>query len=403
MREMLMNEEARAWLSQVLSADRSPVLARPDHPERPILRELERSDYLIRLSGEVLVLKKPGDERAEVVRRAYWSIVEAILRNYEPSAIERDSAVRILVGEASPPGVLRIRNGKNSSNFEISLTEELKIAVAAGSVARGSLHEERLADASVLLDEPARILIGLELRFLRENLQMVGLWLKSLVLSRARVEAAYRENPRPVVLRRLAHLAEDAGNPRLAEMLTEVVRTNQRVRIGRGQTGVGRDLILPKEIRGTPTTHRPWLDRLNLQLGSFQEQIAQVVSDYDFPKPSLSASDLIDLARKAKANDVYHSTSIEGYRIRFEDVSVLLVGAPVVGAPVGGSPEDAMAEEDIRSRMAIVGYSNAFDNLMARMEEREGDLPITTHLILDIYADLFQPSVEAGLVEPNAL
>jgi len=393
MRVLPVYEEARTWLSELLSTDRPPVLARSDQPDRAILRELERADCLIRLPGEVLVLKKPGDQKAEVIQRTYWSIVEAILRNYEPSVIERDSAVRILVGDTSPPPVLRIRNGKNASNFEISLTDDLKIVVAAGPVALASRHKENLADTSVLLDDPARILISLELRFLREHLQMVGLWLKSLVLPRAAVEAAYRDNPRPVVLRRLAHLAEDAGNPRLAGMLTEVVRTNQRVRIGRGQTGVGRELILPQEVRRMPTTRRPWLDRLNIQLGSFQDQIAQVVSDYDLLNPSLTVPGRINLARKAKTYDVYHSTSIEGYRIRFEDVSVLL----------GGSPEGAMGEEEIRNRMAIVGYSHAFDNLLARLEEREGDLPITNHLILDIYADLFQPSVEAGLVEPSDL
>jgi len=388
-----MNEETRTWLSEVLSTDRPPVLGRSQQPVRRILQELDRADCLIRLPGEVMVLKKPGDHRAEVVRRTYWPIVEAILRNYEPSVIERDSAVRILVGDASPPPVLRIRNGKNASNFEISLTDDLKIVVAAGPVAKGSQHEENLVDASVLLDDPARILIGLELRFLREHLEMVGLWLKSLVIPRASVESAYRENPRPVVLRRLAHLAEDVGNARLAGMLTDVIRTNQSVRIGRGQTGIGRDLIIPQELRSAPTTHRPWLDRLNIQLGSFQEQIAEEVSRCDFPNPSLTVSDLIKMARTAKTYDVYHSTSIEGYRIRYEDVSLLL----------GGSSEGAMGEEETRSRMAVLGYSHAFDDLLARLEESEGPLPITNHLILDLYANLFQPSVEAGLVAPGAL
>ena len=388
-----MNDEARRWLSEVLSSDRPPALARSEQPDRQILRELEQGDCLIRLPGEVVVLKRPGDQKAEVVRRSYWPIVKAVLRNYEPSVIERDSAVRILVGEVSPPEVLRIRNGKNASNFEIPLTEDLRILVAAGPVAEDARQEESLPDASVFLDDPARILMGLELRFLREQLPMVGLWLKSLVLPRAAVESAYRENPRPVVLRRLAHLSEDAGNTRLARMLTEVVRTNQKVRIGRGQTGIGRDLIVPPELKSLPTTRRPWLDRLNIQLRSFRDQIVEEVSGLDLPTPPLTTSGLIELARRAKTYDVYHSTSIEGYRIRFEDVSLLL----------GGSPQGALGEEEIRNRMAVVGYSHAFDDILARLEENDGALPITGHLLQDIYANLFQPSVEAGLVEPAAL
>ncbi len=388
-----MNDEVRRWLSEVLASERPPALARSEQPDRQLLKGLERADCLVRLPGEVVVLKRPGDHRAEVIRRTYWPIVNAILRNYEPSVIERDSAVRILVGDVSPPKVLRIRNGKNASNFEIPLTEDLKILVVAGPVAEDARLEENLPDASVFLDDPARILFSLELRFLREHLPLVGLWLKSLVLPRAAVESAYRENSRPVVLRRLAHLAEDVGNTRLAAMLTEVIRTNQKVRIGRGQTGIGRDLIIPPEVRTLPTTRRPWLDRLNIQLRSFQEQIVEEMGGLDLAKPPLTTSGLIELARKAKIQDVYHSTSIEGYRIRFEDVSVLL----------GGSPQGALGEEEIRNRMAVMGYSHAFDDILARLEESAGPLPITNHLILDIYTNLFQPSVEAGLVEPAAL
>jgi Fic family protein len=307
--------------------------------------------------------------------------------------VERDSAVRILVGDETPPRVLRIRNGRNASNFEIRLADDLNIVVASGTVDRSGIRTQRVGDASVFLDDPARILTGLELRFLRENLPIVALWLRSLALSRGSIEAAYQEHPRPVVIRRLAHLAEDAGNHRLAEILAEVVRANQRVRIGRGQTGVGRDLIVPPQIRDTPTTHRPWLDRQNLQFHTFQQQITEIVDQFDLRDSSFSAPDLIAEARGAKAYDVYHSTSIEGYRIRYEDVSVLL----------GGSPEGALAEEEIRNRMAILGYSSAFDNLLSRIEQEWSDLAINNILILDLYTNLFQPSVEAGLVEPEAL
>lgn len=388
-----MKGEAQAWLKGILEADRAPVLAKSDLPDRRIIRELERAGCLVRLPGEVMVIKRPGDRDADVVRKAYWPIVAAIQKNYEPSVVERDSAVRILVGDASPPPILRVRNGRNSSNFEIPLVEDLKIVVAAGLVNEDSVNAERIADATVFLDDPARILISLELRFLRENLPMVGLWLKSLVIPREAIESAYQEHPRPVVLRRLAHLAEDAGNPRLAEILAEVVRANQHVRIGRGQTGVGRNLVLPPEIRHTPTTRRPWLDRLNIQLTSFQQQITEEVESSGLANPSFPIPDLVTHARNAKTLDVYHSTSIEGYRIRYEDVSMLL----------GGSPEGRMGEEEIRNRLAVLGYSHAFDDLLLKVEQRGGNLPITNLLVFDLFANLFQPSVEAGLVEPGAL
>lgn len=385
---------AQEWLETVAESDRAPVLPKAKRPGREILAELERRGALIRLSGDVVVVKRPQDREDEVLRRVYWPIVEAILANYRPSVVERDSAVRILVGDETPPPVLRIRNGRNASNFDIQLAEDLTIVVASGAVEAATTQVQKVVDASITMDDAAHVLLGLELRFLRDNLTTVSIWLRSLVLSRASIEAAYRERPRPVVLRRLAHIAEDAGNQELAAVLADVVRQNQEVRIGRGQTGVGRELIVPPRVRDFPTTRRPWLDRLTVQVEGFSEQIAGLSAELAVEPPTFAIEELIEQARRAKAYDLYHSTSIEGYRIRYEDVSVLLGGTPV---PSG------LTEEEARTRMAVLGYSAAFDRLVERIDRERQRLPINISLILDLYTDLFRPSVEAGIVDAGAL
>lgn len=389
-----MDQSAEQWLEAIVRADRAPVLTRSDLPDRRIVRGLERSGALIRLPGDVVVIRRPTDPEDEVLRRLYWPIVETVLKNYAPSAVERHSAVQILLGDETPPQVLRIRNGRNASNFEIELGPDLNIVVASGSVDGSATQDQKVGDATITLDESAQILIGLELRFLRDNLAAVSVWLRSLVLSRAAVEEAYGSHPRPVVLRRIAHLAEDVGNQRLAEMLADVVRTNQEVRIGRGQTGVGTELVVPPLVRVTPTTRRPWLDRLNLQIDTFHEQLTEVMGRHAFAPPSMTVRELIQQARAAKAHDVYHSTSIEGYRIRYEDVSVILGGSP---------PRGALSGSEIRNRMAVLGYSQAFDGLLGRIARERGNLVPSTTLVLDLYVDLFQPSVEAGIVDPESL
>ena len=53
--------------------------------------------------------------------------------------------------------------------------------------------------------------------------------------------------------------------------------------------------------------------------------------------------------------------------------------------------------------MAVVGYGHAFDNLLDRLERARGHVLISDTLVLDLYVDLFQPSVEAGIVEPELL
>lgn len=387
-----MNQSAEEWLEAMVGADQAPVLSKSDLPDRRIVRGLERSGALIRLRGEVAVIRRPTDPEDEVLRRLYWPIVETVLKNYAPAVVERHSAVRILIGDETPPWVLRIRNGRNASNFEMKLGPELKIIVASGAVDGSATQDQKVGDATITLDESAQILIGLELRFLRDNLAAVSVWLRSLVVSRGSVEEAYRNHPRPVVLRRIAHLAEDVANQRLADVLSDVVRTNQEVRIGRGQTGVGTELIVPPLVHVTPTTRRPWLDRLNLQIDTFHEQLTEVMGRHAFESPSVTLPQLIEQAREAKAHDVYHSTSIEGYRIRYEDVSVIL----------GGSPRGALSETEVRDRMAVLGYSHAFDWLLERIARERGSLVLSTTLVL-LYVDLFQPSVEAGIVDPESL
>ena len=130
----------------------------------------------------------------------------------------------------------------------MQLTEGLQIAVDAGAVEPSTIRQHKVADTQIALDDPARILFGLKLRFVRDNLALISLWIRSLVIPKAAVEAAYDEYPRPVVLRRIAHLAEDLGNTRLAEMLNDVIRAKQNVRIGRAQTGVGRELVIPLQV-----------------------------------------------------------------------------------------------------------------------------------------------------------
>jgi Fic family protein len=53
--------------------------------------------------------------------------------------------------------------------------------------------------------------------------------------------------------------------------------------------------------------------------------------------------------------------------------------------------------------MAVLGYSSAFDRLLDRIEGEREELPIGTSLILDLYTDLFRPSLEAGIVDADAL
>jgi Fic family protein len=121
-----------------------------------------------------------------------------------------------------------------------------------------------------------------------------------------------------------------------------------------------------------------------------RDQIAPILSDAAERRPPLE--DLLKQARERRSHDAYHSSAIEGYRLRMEEVSQLL------------GPESGEGSiDDLASRVAVVGYARAFDALLARIERTDDRLSLSSQLILDLYTDLFAPSVEAGLVDRASL
>ncbi len=388
-----MTPKVHKWLENLADEKRAPVFRRSELPGEEVLRDLRASDLIIRIPGDLYLIRRPGDDERAVIQQLYWPIVARIQEEYSPCVIERDSAVRIYIGVETPPDKLRLRQGRNKSKNTIKLTDELSIILSPGRVDDDRSKLLNVAGVSARVDDPARVLFGLQVSFLKNNLDEICTWLQGLLLSRAEIDRAYDEHPRPVVIRRLAHLAADAGNEELASTLNSVVSQKQNVRIGRGQTGVGEDLAVPSYIRRHRTTRRAWLDRLNNQMARFQDQIEVVVEDARLGQPQLTLGELVDSARKAKTHDLYHSTSIEGYRLRYEDVSVIL----------GGNPTGALSEEGVRNRTAVLGYSHAFDSLLKRYESAERPIIIDNELIFNLYVNLFFPSVEAGIISSDVL
>jgi Fic family protein len=146
-------------------------------------------------------------------------------------------------------------------------------------------------------------------------------------------------------------------------------------------------------VAGLATTHQPWLDRQAATFARFQTEIQAEVGDAGSRLPRFDREALLAQAREAKAYDAYHSTTIEGYRIRPEEVS-----AVISGVTVGGHDP-----EEVRSRMAVAGYSKAFETTLATVRDADGDVEITDTLVQGLYIDLFSPSVDAGIVSPELL
>jgi fido (protein-threonine AMPylation protein) len=386
----LLVDQALRWLEEN-ARDRPPVFL-PEEIPPEVLADLRARDLAIHVPGGVIAVRNPADAAADVVRVLLWPIVEALARMYAPAAVERDSAIRLHLGRTDPGPQIRIRQ-TGATRWKEILIPGVALRVERGAVER--VDEIRVGEASIPVDPAEVVLLALPIQFLRgEGLRDVALWLKSLVVSRPALLEAYRRSPRPVVLKRIEHIARDVGNARLADLLADVVATEQRVRIGRDRTGIGRELVVPPLVAASKTTRRPWLDRLRMMMHDSREQVGEALRETP-PGPRAPLEDLVTDARIARANDAYHSTSIEGYRLAPGEVSLLL------GGGVGGVA-DPSAIADVRSRMAIMGYASAFDTLI-RGFESDGRVPLTESLLLDLHLELFRPSVEAGIVGAGEL
>ena len=90
----MMREEVQEWLDRTIEENKAPVFSEDDLPAAQIRRELQRSGALVKLPGGVYLLRRPADDTSEVIHALYWPIIEKLLQQYAPAAIERDSAVR---------------------------------------------------------------------------------------------------------------------------------------------------------------------------------------------------------------------------------------------------------------------------------------------------------------------
>jgi len=141
----------------------------------------------------------------------------------------------------------------------------------------------------------------------------------------------------------------------------------------------------------TPALTRPWERIQSDRIVQFAETIELAFSARIGGLATRTLEDLVTAANESKRYDVYHSTSIEGYRVTPEEVSVLLAGAQ---ARTPGDPAE------VESRMAVLGYSRAFDLVLERSRAGGGSVEITESMVKDIYSALFGPSVEAGVIDP---
>lgn len=386
------DEAVRWW--QDHARDERFVLPRRDLPEGPGRRVLLAGGYAVEVAnGQAWILKTRGREADRgLCLRNYWGIVEAVLENYRPAVVERESAVRLYLGQATPPGRLRVRHASSESRYTFELCEGLEVRLAVGDVSLDTATRMAVEGAEIPVDRPERTLLALPLSTVRDHVDDVAIWLQSLVVSRPALEEEWARTTRPVLLKRFAEMARDAGNERLARQLHEFLAAEHGQHVSRARAGVGSAVVVPP-ILAQVRSHSPWMARHVVTFHRWAERMTEAVADEGAGLATFPRDELYRRAEESKGYDAYHSTTIEGYRITPEEVSAVIAGSTVAGRD----------PEEVRARMAVKGYAVAFDRCMKVMRAADGPVRITERLLQDLYVDLFSPSVEAGIVEAGSL
>ena len=371
------------------------VVAPSEQPGGAASRFLRREGYIMEVAGgKAWILKTPdGGDVREFCLANYWAIARVMFEQYRPAVIERFAAVRLHLEDYSPPDVLTVRHSSNRSRYVVKICEGLSVRLTAGPVDQRHVVNRRPMGVDIPVEAPEETLLRLTGSDLRRNLDTVAMWLRTLIVSRPALEEAYARRPRPLVVKRLSHLARELHNDRFADQLDALLATVYSHRIGRGQTGVGKTLNVPQYIVSLPHAPTVWLERHAATYAHFRETLSKLAADFERKATRSSIPPLLERAREAKTYDTYHSTTIEGYRISPEEVSAILRNQPVGGHD----------PERVRSRMAIAGYGQAFERCLRILSETSGYVPISETLIADLYLDLFAPSVEAGIVSADDL
>lgn len=132
-----------------------------------------------------------------------------------------------------------------------------------------------------------------------------------------------------------------------------------------------------------------WIIRQEEELKSFSGIIGDTLKEEIGSIKRHPLEKILERAIAQKKYDVYHSTTIEGYRITPEEVEAVILGK---------SLKDESLEK-MRNKMAILGHAQAFDFVLKCIQKDFKKARITEDLITDIYFQLFRPSVDAKIID----
>lgn len=387
---------AKKWWGENVN-DR-PVWRTEDLPETWLKDMLVFLNLAYEVRRETIILAKPDAELPDLIRSCFWEIVSCVLQPYAPYAITGIAALNWHLGSESIPKEVAVLTKSSSSRIDLHGISLLAIEKQPEFLQRDDI-EKRVKPVitsrnyPLTIEAPESLLVRLRPQYLREYPQVISAFLKAMVFKPETIRALLMQESRPIVYARLAALFEQVGKSADAELIRSIVKITTRYS-SPGKSQIVKYPLPPAVTSRKGLSDPVYVTRFRDQLRAYRDRMEVGLKDVRLPRWDLKK--LLGYAVRTVRHDTYHSSTIEGYRVTEKEIQALIEGRPVVSGGVG--------REEVERRMALKGYLEAHRFVLQSVVDHfKSGAPVTEFTVREVYAHLFSPAVEAGLLTKEQL
>lgn len=387
MREPKLKQRAlKLWAENVKKGN--VLRTTKDIPDENVRAILKKENLIFPITPGHFIIKKPEDDPKQLFMLLYWRIVELLLKRYEPWSIRANSALLFYIGNEQNQEHLLVRTGRKT-NYIMSLPYGFKLTLVFDKdFDPRTVKKVGVAGRTLIVDIPEKVLIDSVSRKTGTT-PSYNSFIRGMKFDNRFLEALYAKNPRPVVFKRIIEAAKDYGREDLVRDLERIVKTYTHYRISRKGKRTRAAVVKEKAKRLVS----PWVSKQEELIASFEKELQKSLLSDIRKLPKYKIDELVKDAEEHKRYDIYHSTTLEGYRITPEEVDAVVLGKV---PPEVKDKENHI--EQIKNRMAILGYAEVFDFILKQVSQDFGKGCVSEQLVKDTYYHLFKPSADSGII-----
>jgi len=371
-----------------------PVWRVEDLPDSQYKDVLISAKLAYEVRRDVIVLGKPDTEISLLIHTYFWEIVSSILEPYAPYVITGISVLHFYLGDESIPSKVDILTENSSNRIDLRGIALLVLEKSPGLSQSTYIRQvQTKKNYKLNIESPESLLIKLRPKYFREFPQLISGFIKTMDFDLENLRELLSSKSKPVTLLRLSALFEQIGKHEISALIKNQIKlTTHYAAPGKSQII---KTLLPSTIASPKRKSDPaYVTRFRDQLSVYKANIQDNIKNLGLQR--LSLGNLKKLIHDTKKYDTYHSSTIEGYRVTPEEIQLLIDGKNSIS--YGKTPEE------IERKMALKGYLEAHNFVFQSIEKHfQKSTPLTESIIKEIYAHLFAPSVEAGLLSNDQL